>query len=79
MGTGLTLAFNRSIATLADDLKSIRPTILMSVPRVYDMIYGKLRDGLAKKPAYVRYLFNSETIDVQLRTSEHRSMYTTYV
>ena len=30
----------------------------MSVPRVYDMIYGKLRDGLAKKPAYVRYLFN---------------------
>lgn len=58
VGTGLTLAFNRSIATLADDLKSIRPTILMSVPRVYDMIYGKLRDGLAKKPAYVRYLFN---------------------
>lgn len=58
VGTGLTLAFNRSIATLADDLKTIRPTILMSVPRVYDMIYGKLRDGLAKKPAYVRYLFN---------------------
>ena len=27
VGTGLTLAFNRSIATLADDLKSIRPTI----------------------------------------------------
>ena len=58
VGTGLTLAFNRSIATLADDLKFIRPTILMSVPRVYDMIYGKLRDSLAKKPAYVRYLFN---------------------
>lgn len=58
LGTGLTLAFNRSIASLADDLRTIRPTILMSVPRVYDMIYGKLRDGLAKKPGYVRWLFD---------------------
>ena len=58
VGCGLTLAFNRSIANLADDLKTIRPSILMSVPRVYDMIYGKLRDGLAKQPKYVQYLFD---------------------
>mgnify|MGYP000847746671 FL=1 len=58
LGLGYTTAFNRSIATLSEDLKTIRPTVLMSVPRVYEMIYGKLRDGLAKKPAYVRYLFD---------------------
>ncbi|WP_295477469.1 AMP-dependent synthetase/ligase [Sutterella sp.] len=58
LGCGLTLAFNRSIAALADDLKTIRPTILMSVPRVYDMIYGKLRDGLAKQSGFVRWLFD---------------------
>ncbi|MDO5531115.1 long-chain fatty acid--CoA ligase [Sutterella sp.] len=58
VGIGLTLAFNRSIALLADDLKTIRPTLLMSVPRVYDMIYGKLRDGLAKQSKVVQYMFN---------------------
>ena len=58
LGLGCTTAFNRSIANLAEDLKTIRPTVLMSVPRVYEMIYGKLRDGLAKKPAFVRWLFD---------------------
>lgn len=58
LGCGLTLAFNRSIANLQEDLRTIRPSILMSVPRVYDMIYGKLRDGLAKQSKFVRYLFD---------------------
>lgn len=58
LALGFTVGFNRSIARLQDDLKEIRPTVLMSVPRVYEMIYGKIRDGLAKKPGYVRYLFD---------------------
>ena len=59
VGCGLTLAFNRSIANLADDLKTIRPSILMSVPRVYDMIYGKLRDGLAPGSSTARWAKSS--------------------
>lgn len=58
LGLGYTLAFNRSIATLSEDLKTIRPTVLMSVPRVYEMIYSKIQDGLAKKSGFVRFLFN---------------------
>lgn len=58
LGLGFTCAFNRSIANLADDLKTIRPTIIMSVPRVYEMIHGKVMDGLAKKPPIVRRIFN---------------------
>lgn len=58
LGCGLTLAFNRSIANLQEDLRTIRPSILMSVPRVYDMIHGKLRDGLAKQSKFVQYLFD---------------------
>lgn len=57
LGLGYTLAFNRSIAHLAEDLRIIQPTVLMSVPRVYDMIYGKLRDGLAQKPKLVQKMF----------------------
>lgn len=58
LALGFTVGFNRSIARLQEDLKFIRPTVLMSVPRVYEMIYGKIRDGLAKKSAFVNYLFN---------------------
>ena len=58
LGLGHTVAFNRSIARLQEDLKIIRPSVLMSVPRIYEMIYAKLRDGLAKKSAVVRYMFD---------------------
>lgn len=58
LGLGYTVAFNRSIANLQSDFKAIRPSVLMSVPRVYEMIYAKLQDGLAKKSAFVRYLFD---------------------
>ena len=58
LGLGYTTAFNRSIANLQADFREIRPTVLMSVPRVYEMIYAKLQDGLAKKSAFVRYLFD---------------------
>ncbi len=58
LAMGYTVGFNRSIATLQQDFQIIRPTVLMSVPRVYEMIFGKLRDGLAKKSGFVKYLFN---------------------
>lgn len=58
LGLGYPLAFNRSIAHLTEDFKIIRPTVLLSVPRVYEMVYAKLRDGLAKKSGFVRFLFN---------------------
>ena len=58
LGLGYTTAFNRSIANLQADFREIRPTVLMSVPRVYEMIYAKLQDGLSKKSKFVRYLFD---------------------
>ncbi len=57
LALGFTVAFNRSIANLQSDFKTIRPTVLMSVPRVYEMIYSKIRDGLAKKDPVVRHMF----------------------
>lgn len=58
LALGFTVAFNRSISHLQQDLRDIRPSVLMSVPRVYEMIYGRLRDGLAKKPKYVQRMFD---------------------
>ncbi len=40
---GCTVAYARSIDELADDLKMIRPTVLLSVPRMYERVYGAIR------------------------------------
>ena len=66
MGFGNRVAFNRNIGLLADDLKVIRPTILMSVPRIYEKVYDKIQDTLVKKPAFVQKLFHT-AVDVGYR------------
>lgn len=66
MGFGNRVAFNRNIGLLADDLKVIRPTIMMSVPRIYEKVYDKIQDALVKKPAFVQKLFHT-AVDVGYR------------
>jgi len=62
MMAGASVAFNRSIPELAEDLKTIRPTIIIAVPRIFERIYMKIEDGLKKKPAPIRWLFRSAII-----------------
>jgi long-chain acyl-CoA synthetase len=54
---GAEVAYARSIAQLAQDLQAIRPTVLISVPRIYERVYGRIQDGLAKKGLLARLLF----------------------
>ncbi|MCK5668506.1 MAG: long-chain fatty acid--CoA ligase [Gammaproteobacteria bacterium] len=58
MMSGATVAFARSIPDLAEDLLTIKPTCMISVPRIYERIYAKIKEGLAKKPKITRWLFN---------------------
>ena len=54
---GSTVAFARSAQHLPQDLLAIRPTMLVSVPRIYERVYAKLQQGLEKKGALARALF----------------------
>ena len=54
---GAEVAYARSIAQLAQDLQNIRPTVLISVPRIYERVYGRIQDSLAKKAPLARMLF----------------------
>lgn len=54
---GITVAYARSILQLAEDLLIIRPTFLISVPRIYERIYAKIQEGLDEKSPLVRKLF----------------------
>ncbi|MGV8990445.1 MAG: AMP-dependent synthetase/ligase [Thiobacillus sp.] len=58
MMLGAEVAYARSIAQLANDLQTIRPTVLISVPRIYERVYGRIQDGLAKKSLVARMLFS---------------------
>ena len=44
--SGSTNAYSRGIPQLAEDLQAIRPTILISVPRIYERVYGRIRAAL---------------------------------
>jgi long-chain acyl-CoA synthetase len=57
MLVGAEVAYARSIAQLAQDLQDIHPTVLISVPRIYERVYGRIQDGLLKKGLLARMLF----------------------
>ncbi|MDH3270974.1 MAG: long-chain fatty acid--CoA ligase [Gemmatimonadota bacterium] len=49
--TGCTIGYPRSLDTLIVDLKKLEPTVVVSVPRIYEKIYNGVMDarGLKKK------------------------------
>ena len=57
MVCGCAIAYNRSIPQLAEDLALIRPTLMISVPRIFERIYGRIMDKLRSEPALKQKLF----------------------
>ncbi|MFN9470765.1 AMP-dependent synthetase/ligase [Acidovorax sp.] len=50
IAAGSSVAYARSVAQLAEDLQTIRPTVLVSVPRIYERIHAKLLEKLSPSP-----------------------------
>ena len=48
--------FARSLSTVADDLRSCRPTIFFAVPRVWEKLQGAIVEEVAGSPAPLRRL-----------------------
>lgn len=57
MMAGAIVAHARSIPDLANDLRLVRPDALISVPRIYERVYSRLMDQLARQRPLARYLF----------------------
>jgi len=45
IAAGACVAYARSVAELPQDMREIRPTILVSVPRIYERIYARLQES----------------------------------
>lgn len=41
---------------LVEDIQLLKPTVFPSVPRLYNKIYGKIKDGLAQKTGVTKWL-----------------------
>ncbi len=54
-----TIYYARSIELLAEDLLSTHPTILVTVPRIFERVYNKIQAQLKTKSPIARFLFNS--------------------
>jgi long-chain acyl-CoA synthetase len=57
MMAGSVTAYARSVPQLGEDLQTIRPTVLVSVPRIYERVWGAIRAKLEEGPAFRKKLF----------------------
>ncbi len=57
MLTGSEVAYARSVNQLAEDLRTIRPTVVIAVPRVFERVYQRINDQLEGRSPLARRLF----------------------
>lgn len=68
---GAQVAYARSIPQLGEDLAAIQPTMMISVPRIYERVYGSIKAKLAEGPALRRKLFEA-AVEVGWARYEHK-------
>jgi long-chain acyl-CoA synthetase len=67
---GSTVAYARSVQQLGEDLQTIRPTMLISVPRIYERVYTAIKARLDEGPPLKKKLF-ALAVDVGYARFEH--------
>lgn len=54
---GATIAYAESVDTVGANMKEVRPTVMPSVPRLFEKIYARITDKVAAGPAVKRNIF----------------------
>ena len=57
MMCGATVAYARSVAALSEDMTTLSPTCLISVPRIYERIHARLMERVKRGGRWRRHLF----------------------
>jgi long-chain acyl-CoA synthetase len=68
--SGALNTYSRGIPVLAEDLQKVRPTILISVPRIYERVYGRILTALNEGSPLKKKLFML-AVDVGYARFEH--------
>ncbi len=62
MAVGSCVVYARSVALLAEDLKTVRPTVLISVPRIYERVFAKLQEALGASSFKMRLFHLAQAV-----------------
>jgi long-chain acyl-CoA synthetase len=54
---GATIAYAESVERVADNMVEVRPQIMSSVPRLYEKMYGRVHEKVAKDPKWRQAVF----------------------
>jgi len=58
LSAGVTIAYARSIDTLGDDMRAVTPTVMCSVPRIYEKLYARVMETVENSSGMRRSLFH---------------------
>src|SRR5690625_4574666 len=58
LSVGVTIGYAESIQTIPDDLQAIKPTILTSVPRLFEKVYTQVMEEVNNGSAIKKKIFN---------------------
>ena len=70
--SGASMVFSRSIPQLAEDFRIVQPTIIFSVPRIYERFLAAINDQLKKSSPVKRKMFDL-AVDVGWRRFEYQN------
>ncbi len=59
LSKGASIGINSAVDKLIAELAEVRPTILISVPRIFNRIYDGVRSQMTSKPKMIRNLFEA--------------------
>ncbi len=71
MMAGAEVAFNRSMPDLLDDIATVKPTIMVTVPRIFERVYAKIKTQLDEGSGLKKWLFE-QTVAVGWHCFEHQ-------
>lgn len=57
MMAGAKVSYARSVQQLADDFQTIKPTMIVTVPRIFERFYDKMQQKLSKQSIVARSIF----------------------
>lgn len=57
MSCGATIAYADSVETVADNMLEIKPTLITTVPRLFERIYSKIKKSIDNSPAHRQKIF----------------------
>lgn len=64
------VTFNRSISELSADLIEVKPTVLVSVPRIFERLHNQIHNGISELSSLKQHLFRRA-----IKTGWHRFEY----